>query len=684
MGVIVVKKLLSFLLTAALVLSFLPLGLLDMTASAATSGTTGECTWSLDGTVLTISGNGVTRGYFDSVGPWGSGITEVIIENGVTGIGPYAFSHCSDLAKIVIPDSVVRIGYGAFNGTAYYNEPSNWEDGILYIGKHLICTKQSLSGDVTVKKGTLTIASRAFYMCYKIESINFPDSLVSIDSGDTFSGCKADIHISSVERWCSINFCRLDSNPFYASNSSDVRNIPYLYIDGKKTTDVIIPDGIKEIGANTFAGYYSLERVTIPEGVIKIGDNAFSGYNVVRTVKIPNSVTTLGKQAFAFCEIKSLTIGDNVTSIKNDAFLSCKITDLYISEGSKTINPTLTEICKHNLEKVYIPKSVTAISENTFSDCGKLTDVYYEGSSDEWNRVTISSQNDALKNSKLHCNSDVVMPEDKRFIKCASPKDHNFGDWLVTVYETCTEQGVAERICKKCGEIETKVTDALGHDFESFTVVKEATISETGLKEGKCRNCGQMVSAVIPCTAKDPNTGIEVSADDGTFNKDAELKTEEIAKDSPELDSAKKILKDICKEFTMYSISATLNGSGVQPNGKVKVKFAVPDGYGSNISVNVINADGTYRTVDSILSEDGSFITAELDTLGSIAICKLGTSAGNDGSSDSSTNQPAGTSSQPDSKVKSGSHTWLIVLIVIVVVAAAGVGIFFVMKKKKA
>ena len=130
MGAVVVKKLLSFLLTAALVLSFLPLGLLDMTASAATSGTTGECTWSLDGTVLTISGNGVTRGYFDSVGPWGSDITEVIIENGVTGIGPYAFAYCSDLAKIVIPDSVVRIGYGAFNGTAYYNEPSNWEDGI--------------------------------------------------------------------------------------------------------------------------------------------------------------------------------------------------------------------------------------------------------------------------------------------------------------------------------------------------------------------------------------------------------------------------------------------------------------------------------------------------------------------------------------------------------------------------
>ena len=228
-----------------------------------------------------------------------------------------------------------------------------------------------------------------------------------------------------------------------------------------------------------------------------------------------------------------------------------------------------------------------------------------------------------------------------------------------------------KRVCTKCNAAETRSTDALGHDFENPTIVKEATISEPGLKEGKCRRCGETTSEVIPCSAKDPATGTEFSADEGVFSAGTELKveetakddptfesvknilkdvsgefklySEEIAKDSPEFDSAKKILKDICKEFTMYSISATLNGSGVQPNGKVKVKFAVPDGYGSNISVNVINADGTYRTVDSILSEDGSFITAELDTLGSIAICKLGTSAGNDGSTDSSNNQPAGT-----------------------------------------
>ena len=265
-----------------------------------------------------------------------------------------------------------------------------------------------------------------------------------------------------------------------------------------------------------------------------------------------------------------------------------------------------------------------------------------------------------------------------------APTGHSFGAWYDDTAATCTEGGIMKRVCTKCNAVETRSTDALGHDFENPTIVKEATISEPGLKEGKCRRCGETTSEVIPCSAKDPATGTEFSADEGVFSAGTELKVEETAKDDPTFESVKNILKDVSGEFKLYDVSATLNGSDVQPNGKVKVKFAVPEGYGSNISVNVINADGTYRTVDSILSEDGSFITAELDALGSIAICKLGASAGNDGSSDSSTNQPAGTSSQPDSKVKSGSHTWLIVLIVIVVVAAAGVGIFFVMKKKKA
>ena len=82
-----------------------------------TSGTTGDCAWTLDGTVLTISGNGPMENYtYSNSLPWGNSITEVIIKTGVAGIGDYAFSGCTGLTSIIIPDSVTSIGAGAFSG----------------------------------------------------------------------------------------------------------------------------------------------------------------------------------------------------------------------------------------------------------------------------------------------------------------------------------------------------------------------------------------------------------------------------------------------------------------------------------------------------------------------------------------------------------------------------------------
>ena len=148
------KKITAILISVLLIVSIMPVSIF---AAETTSGTTGDCTWTLDGTVLTISGNGKMGSYDGSNGaPWGRNITEVIIKEGVTSIGGYAFKGCTGLASVTIPDSVTRIGYSAFYGctgltsvtipdsvtsigsgaffkTAYYNDNANWENDVLYI-----------------------------------------------------------------------------------------------------------------------------------------------------------------------------------------------------------------------------------------------------------------------------------------------------------------------------------------------------------------------------------------------------------------------------------------------------------------------------------------------------------------------------------------------------------------------
>lgn len=79
------------------------------------SGETGDCRWTLNGTVLTISGFGAMGNYqhFSEL-PWGADITEVHIKNGVTTIGDNAFARCFSLASVKIPETVVSIGAHAF------------------------------------------------------------------------------------------------------------------------------------------------------------------------------------------------------------------------------------------------------------------------------------------------------------------------------------------------------------------------------------------------------------------------------------------------------------------------------------------------------------------------------------------------------------------------------------------
>ena len=132
--------------------------------------------------------------------------------------------------------------------------------------------------------------------------------------------------------------------------------------------DVVIPEGVTNIGNRAFSMCRSLTCVTIPKGVTSIGDDAFRLCPRLTSVTISEGVTNIGNNAFCICNsLTSITIPDSVTSIGSGAFQGCS-----------------------NLTSVTIPDSVTNIGGNAFCVCSKL-DAVYINDLDSWCRIRFAN-----------------------------------------------------------------------------------------------------------------------------------------------------------------------------------------------------------------------------------------------------------------------------------------------------
>ncbi len=344
------KKVRIGLLGVALMIAIMLSGVFNITASAATTGTTGDCTWSLDGTVLTISGNGAMGDYSSVMGPfspWGCSVSEVIIEEGVTTIGSSAFYHCRDLTSVTIADSVTLIKAHAFSD----------------------CSKLT---SITIPANVSSIGYQAFYNCSALRDVVMTDGSNIFFDEYVFRACTS----------------------LYTFNIPDgVTHIPsYMFTGCTSLSNVTIPDSVTHIDEWAFDGCYNLKNITIPESVIFIKTNAFTNCYALENINVSDSNSNFssidgvlfnhnGTSLLKYPKGKektSYTIPDGVTCIDGGAFFQC-----------------------YNLCEIIIPYSVTSISSGAFIECNRLYDVYYKGSETE---ITIGSDNYDLRDATWHYN----------------------------------------------------------------------------------------------------------------------------------------------------------------------------------------------------------------------------------------------------------------------------------------
>ena len=300
------KKVLALLLSLCLVFIQIPLQ-----TNATEIIDSGECgseaeplTWQVtkSGT-LTISGTGKMRDYIlsYSYAPWTSHkyrIKKVVIEEGVTGIGNYAFFNLNYLVSVSLPQSLTFIGNGAFY-------------------RCIALPEISLPPNLT------ELGFEAFKDCGELQSITIPDGITEIN-GNCFEYCSSLKEVHLPDGICFFGPYAFSGTPIkeiYIPNT--VTRIGVRAFQGCCFTEITIPDSVIAIGEFAFSGS-SLKSVVIPNSITKINDGTFMGCRLLTTVVLPENLESIGSKAFQNCSsLKDITFPKRSFSLGNEVFTGC-------------------------------------------------------------------------------------------------------------------------------------------------------------------------------------------------------------------------------------------------------------------------------------------------------------------------------------------------------------------------
>lgn len=352
--------------------------------------------WSIDSAgTLNITGTGAVEDFESAAAaPWsGKVIKNVVVSEGITGLGSYAFRGCTKLTSVTLPDSLTTLGVSAFEGCTalktvtvgsglrtvaqyafldcsaltgvYITDVDAWckvdfvdySSSPMYYAKALYVDRKLLSGNLRLSSGVTKIPQYAFYGCAGITALYLPDTVTVIEN-DAFTYCTGLTSVSMGSGLTKIgsaafSYCSALSGVSMGKQVTVVGDYAFYNCSALKT--VALSAGLKQLGQRAFYGCTALETMVLPVSLETMGSYAFYGCTGLKTVTIPQSLTVIPSYAFRGCTgLVELTLLDTVTTIEKYAFYGCS-----------------------GLKVLTVPKALTALGDYAFYSCTGLEEIRF-------------------------------------------------------------------------------------------------------------------------------------------------------------------------------------------------------------------------------------------------------------------------------------------------------------------
>ena len=336
---------------------------------------TGECgvdgdnliwTFDEDTGVLTIEGSGAMAEFDpwdyiynngpDLCPPWfdyRESILEVVLPEGLTVIGGWAFFDCANLKSVNLPAGLTAIEHDAFRACPALTGIV-FPESLTEIGYYAFYKCTALTG-VIVPDGVTSVGEGAFYDCTGLTSAVLPEGITKLKMM-LFSGCTKLTDVSLPE-----SLTAIDEGAF--KNCTSLQNL-------------VVPEAVTTIGANAFGGCTSMESITLPAQMTAIGDGAFERCSALTSIVVPEGVEELGLLVFSSCtNLQSITFPRSLKRIGEEVLTNnTALKSITLYEGLESIGSYAFHDCTA-LETLTLPEGLTSIGYYAFLNCPRMTSV---------------------------------------------------------------------------------------------------------------------------------------------------------------------------------------------------------------------------------------------------------------------------------------------------------------------